>query len=105
MLRNLLCIFLIIIICISGGCKKEYKFLQDSSQISSIEIVELTDNIIDGQIEQIVICVVGDTKGFMEDFEKIDCRGMFDDPTGVEPGEKAIKIIYNSGEYELIGSN
>lgn len=80
----------------------KYKFLDSSSEIERIEIVEVTGKYIDGQDEQVFICSVEDKEALLKDLNKIKCSMHIGDPACIQPGCKAVKIIYNSGEYELI---
>ena len=81
----------------------KYKFLDSSSEIEKIEIVEVTGNYIGGQDEQIFICSVEEKEALLKDLKELKCSRILGDPTCIQPGDKVVKIIYKNGEYELIG--
>ena len=108
MKRRILSVVLCLIIIFSTvflcGCKKNYRFLNDTSEIHSIEIVTLGPPQ-DGDIipQQTVVCKVEDISGFLQDFSKVDCFSQMP-PSEVRELSTVIKITYNNGEYELIDS-
>lgn len=83
----------------------KYEFLHDSSEISSIEIVEVGEKNSQGNIEQNTIYIIENIEVFMRDFAKVDCYILYSDPTGIENNTTVIKVIYNNNDYELIGAD
>ena len=100
-------VILFLIVWCTVGCsvKIPYDFLQDVLEVKSGEIVDVTENIMDGQAEQIVICTVEDSKAFMQELNELNCYLVLGDPIGIESKQTAIKIIYSDGEYDLITYN
>ena len=94
----------IFVIGLLSGCKKEvsYNFIQDQSEIDTIEIIEVGEPDLQGVNEQISICTIEDTTSFMGKFNQMKCYDHYGDPIGVLPDTIAIKILYSNGEYELI---
>lgn len=74
-----------------------------------IEIVEVgekkTQNGGDAFQQTIMICEVPNQIAFLCDFREMNCYWVWNDPMGVQLGEKVIKILYADGDYELIGVN
>lgn len=82
----------------------EYDYYLRKAEINAIEIVEL------GELNQIkipelkrVICEIKDHEAFLNDFEKVSCYLNEAFPAITHGNEKAIRITYNNGCYELIG--
>jgi hypothetical protein len=100
-------VILLFAFCISfiSGCsvKTHYNFMHDVSQINKIQIVEAGSQIIDGELEQKIIGEVTDNTVFLDSFSQLECFINTGDPRGIRNGQKAIKIIYCNGDYELIG--
>ncbi len=106
-----------IIVCISTifcllftSCRKEtYRFLNDESEISCIEIISLKysswgswDS--NESKEEILICKINDVSNFLDDFSKINVDSCYPPPDRYDEicRQTVIKITYNNGEYELI---
>ena len=103
MKKGLLFILIVSVLLMFSGClRKEYRFLQDTVNISSIQIVEIGKMDIGDEAEQKTICVIEDIKAFLKDFLGVDCLQRFSDPTCIADNATVIKIIYIDGEYELI---
>lgn len=88
-----------------GGCEKktEYDFLQNKSEIKSIEIVEMGKFEENVEVDSMtVICVIEEIENFLTDFLEMNCYCNFGDPQGVMEYSKVIKITYNNDEFELI---
>lgn len=88
-----------------------YVFLNDISEINTIEIIkvvefnELSENAYKvGPISEIVLEIT-DKSGFLKEFNSVKCylHGYPHAAVGISVGERAIKIIYNNDEYEIIG--
>ena len=99
-------LLLIIILLSLNGCSKnvDYKYLHNSNQITSIEIVKCGEINSEGELPQTLISKVDDTEVFLKDFEKLDCFLIFTDPKGVGENIIAIKFNYEYAEYELISA-
>lgn len=84
--------------------KTEYNFLDRESNISSIQIVKVGKYEFSWRIpeQQTVICEIDDVSEFLQKFKGIDCFLNEGTPTKVDSYEKAIKITYEGGYYELI---
>ena len=83
--------------------KKAYEFINEESEISTIEIVKLCEYDKEaGEFREEIISTIEDHSTFLSDFKKIDCYNHWSDPTGVEENDVVIKITYKNGEYELI---
>lgn len=88
--------------------KTDYEFLQDVSEIQSIEIVILRDvEDVDGTITPIfdLVQTVQDIESFLKDFSDVDCYNRISDPSCADQGTRIIKITYNNGDYEFIGAS
>ena len=106
-------LLLCFIVCIMfTGCKKEkYQFMEDLSQISNIEIVELLgfETIENEGLKPILktICIIKDKQAFLDDFTQLSCSYRWNDPTGIDMeyiGRTILKIEYVDGKYELISN-
>ena len=82
----------------------EYDYYLRKAEINAIEIVEL------GELDQKrtpelkrVICEIKDLEAFLNDFENVNCYLNENFPAIACGNEKAIRITYNNGCYELIG--
>ena len=83
--------------------KKAYEFINEESEISTIEIVKLCEYDKEaGEFREEIISTIEDHSTFLLDFKKIDCYNHWSDPTGVEENDVVIKITYENDEYELI---
>ena len=95
---------IILVTVLITGCsnQKEYELLNDASLISEIQIVWVGERSEDEYVpSQTVLSVVEDTDAFIRELLSIDVKPLYP-PDSVASNEKAIKIIYNNGEYELI---
>ena len=99
-------LFAIILLLLLTTCFKNvnYKYLDDPDQIISIEIVKCGEINSNGELPQTLISKVENTNQFLQDFEKLECKLIFTDPTGVGTNIVAIKFNYPNGEYELISA-
>ena len=96
---------LMILICVLSACsgKKAYEFINDESEISTIEIVKLCEYDQEkGEYQEQLISTIEDHETFLSDFKKVACYNHWTDPTGVFEDDIVIKIYYENGEYELI---
>ncbi len=93
--------------------KASYEFLREETAINKIEIVIINDfgehNEESYKIGPIlkVVLEIQEKDVFLDDFNLLRCylRGYPHAAQGVSIGETAIKILYNTGEYEIIGVN
>ena len=105
MKKVVILIFTFAIMFMGVGCEKkaEYEFLQDVSEINTIEIVKIG---VSKEGEEIIpmtsISIVNDKENFLREFLQINCYCNPGDPQGVVENAKVIKVIYNNGEFELI---
>ena len=105
-----LCLFLCLTF--SGCMVVKYKFMEDVSEISNIEIVKLIglkqeENIVVAPVLETVHKIT-DKEAFLEDFDKLSCRLRWTEPTGIDSeyiGRLILKIEYLDGKYELISDN
>ncbi len=86
------------------GCKQEYPFIQDKSEISLIEIVSLKYVFVEsGDPEEIIICEVENISDFLNDFSRIDFDYRYPPTfTNYVNTPTVVKITYENGEYEWI---
>lgn len=83
--------------------KKTYEFINEESEMSTIEIVKLCEYDQEkGEYKEELISVVEDHSAFLSDFKKVECYNHWTDPTGVFEDDTVIKITYKNDEYELI---
>lgn len=91
-----------------SGCylNVRYSFLHDTSEIASIEIVEILEpqNINDTQIEKALI-TIEDVERFLKEFSKIPCDKIYGQPSSIFGGTIVIKLTYTNGAYELISND
>ena len=73
-------------------------------EIESIVITAVTINE-EMAIQQADCKEIENTTAFLLDFERIECDTWWGDPLGISKDCYAIKVIYQSGEYELITWN
>ncbi len=104
MRRFMICFVLMLGLLLGCGKKVSYDFLHSQSEISTIEIIEVGEADEQGVNEQITLCTIDDKDAFLEGFNQLDCYKHIGDPIGVKPTKRAIKIVYNNGEYELISA-
>ena len=81
---------------------EEYAFMYDTSKVSSIEIVKTHWSNDGDELIQTTEYVIKDTEKFLNDFVQMECSLRYADPRGIEIGANAVKIIYDTSEYELI---
>lgn len=108
MKKYLLCFLYILFINMLLGCSPSctYEFLQHSSNIEKIEIVDVAPfyNHIEGGPEIINVIkeiVDAEQEDFLEAFLRVPCYRYFGDRKEYIGGE-AIRIIYLDGSFELI---
>ncbi|MBR2341814.1 MAG: hypothetical protein IKA72_05350 [Clostridia bacterium] len=90
-----------------------YEFLKDISEIQTIEIVLIKDFDEDNEESYKVgpaldiILQIKEKENFLNEFNLLKSYLHWYPHTaeGISTGEKAIKILYKSGEYEIIGAN
>lgn len=89
--------------CVSLNKVRDYEFLFDPAEITSIEIVVLGEYDKDiGLFEENVISVIEDHETFLNEFRALECRQHFMDPLRVNEGYTVIKLTYSNGGFELI---
>ena len=91
-------IFLIGVCLLFTGCKTYY-FEYDTSEISTIEIVNI-ERMDNGGWGYTVLCSIQDKETFLNEFSQIPCYSVAP-PGGVEVGEKAIRFLFQNGESEF----
>ncbi|MBQ7016153.1 MAG: hypothetical protein IJN10_04275 [Firmicutes bacterium] len=97
--------FLVCFFCFFVGCKSSVKYdlLFDESKISLIQIVEIGEyNQEKYEFELRKIAEISEVEQYLDDFEKIQCKSHYSAPLDLEQGSVVAKIMYESGEYELI---
>ena len=86
------------------GCsnQKEYELLNDASLISEIQIVWVGERS-EGEYvpSQTVLSVVENTDSFVDELLSVDSELLYP-PASIPLDAKAVKIIYNNGDYELL---
>ena len=101
--RAFMCTMLSILVLLFCGCLtgREYYFLQEKSNISSIQIVSLDESKDEnGAPVQTLLYEIKDIERFLSDFCAMDCQSV--SPPSEPISTILIKIIYSDGEYELI---
>ena len=100
---NILVTVMLGIALITGcGKQQEYSLLNDVTEISEVQIVWVGERAGgESRPPQTTLCVVEDTDAFIRELLSINVKPLYP-PDSVASNEKAIKIIYNNGEYELI---
>ena len=96
---------LMVVVSMLSACngKKPYEFINEESEMNTIEIVKLCEHDHEkGEFQEELISVVEDHSAFLSDFKKVECYNHWTDPTGVSEDDVVIKITYMNGEYELI---
>ena len=113
--KTLLLVFIICLFFSSCKIRKDfetsYEFLNDISKIDTIEIIKVVefDELYEDGYEVApnteIVLEITDKIGFLEGFNSVQCYmlGYPHAAEGVSVGERAIKIIYNNDEYEIIG--
>lgn len=105
MKKTIIALFLIFILFALPGCylDVEYEFFHDISEITSIKIVEVLDFDYEKlRYEENVLVVIEDIDVFLQEFSKIYCKEIFNDPETVYPNTIVIKVEYSNGDYEHI---
>jgi len=110
MKKYILCICFIIIIALSfSGCFSLFsstsnRYMDDESNITSIEVVKLGEfNQNNYKFnEESVLFKVENLKQFCEDFSKVSRSTNNGDPRSLYTGDIVIKIVYSNENYELI---
>ena len=103
-MKKLITLFLIVMILILPGCKRDYMFLYDTSRIIEIQIVDITGyDIVDDEmvIYSSVLLSVNNKAEFIEDFLQVKCY-MKTPPSDAYYEKKAIKFVYDTGEYGFV---
>ena len=98
-------IFISFCICITGsGCslRIDYDFLNDTSEILTIEIVVINEFVAYSEPLYETICLIEDEQEFLNDFSKIECNKRFSDPKEIYKNVPVIRIAYKNNEYEFI---
>lgn len=86
------------------GCsnQKAYELLNDASLISEIQIVWVGERSEGEYIpSQTVLSVVENTDSFVDELLSVDSESLYP-PASIPLDAKAVKIIYNNGDYELL---
>lgn len=88
-----------------SGCylDVEYEFFHDTSEITSIKIVEVLNFDYEKLCyEENVLATIENTEVFLQEFSEIHCEEIFNDPETIEPNTIVIKVLYSNGDYEFI---
>ncbi len=97
--KSLMIIILILTILLASGCgRRNFKFYDDEDAVERIEIVN-----VESDLNYTVLKTISndDENRFINDLSKVSFNDyIFGDP--MEVAGKAIKITYESGNYELI---
>lgn len=99
----LICICLLLILLSGCGIKKTYRYMYEKSRIVGIDIVYVGDSVDDYVFEVEKVKTVSDTASFISAFEKLSCYLIYTAPKGIQSDSMAIKIIYDNGNYEIVG--
>lgn len=95
---------IILVTVLITGCsnQKEYELLNDASLISEIQIVWVGERS-EGEYvpSQTVLSVVENTDSFVDELLSVDSELLYP-PASIPLDAKAVKIIYNNGDYELL---
>ena len=95
---------IILVTVLITGCsnQKEYELLNDASLISEIQIVWVGERS-EGEYvpSQTVLSVVENTDSFVDELLSVDSELLYP-PASIPFDAKAVKIIYNNGDYELL---
>ena len=108
MKKPIIALFLICFILMLPGCylDVEYEFFHDTSEITSIKIVEIFEH--DHEklyYKENILATIENTNIFLQEFSEIHCEEIFNDPLTVEPNTIVIKVLYSNGDYEYINYN
>ena len=77
--------------------------MYEKSRIVGIDIVYVGDSVDDYVFEVEKVKTVSDTASFISAFEKLSCYLIYTAPKGIQSDSMAIKIIYDNGNYEIVG--
>ena len=92
----------------SSCIRTSYMFINDESEIVSVEIVECDYTIVDEKIfpSSKLLATIDDIELFMKDFNKISYRLplLAGDPERFDFCEIAIKFNFKNGDYQLVGN-
>ena len=80
----------------------KYKFMNDTSEISSIEFVECGYNWEEDDYYENKLAEVTEVEEFISDLSKIKYHSIVGIVAGFSDSLVGIKIIYSNGEYEII---
>jgi hypothetical protein len=102
--RVVVSIILICILLVGCSFPTAYDFLQDTTEITAVEIIEVkVPASHESEWTWEVLREVENIDVFLNRFGKIDCYSHNTDPLGIESDSVVILIIYADGEYEMIG--
>lgn len=100
---NILVTVMLGIALITGcGKQQEYSLLNDVTEISEVQIVWVGERS-EGEYvpSQTVLSVVENTDSFVDELLSVDSELLYP-PASIPLDAKAVKIIYNNGDYELL---
>ena len=101
-------IVILLFVALLGVCsctqKDVYELMHLQNEISFIAIVSISINE-NMEIEQTELQIINDTDAFLKEFRKVSCYTWWGDPIGLTEDDYVIKIVYQTGEYELIAWN
>ena len=98
---------LLLLLVMLTACRRPqtYPLLAPQEEIVGISLVAISFDQ-RGAVVETELCPIDDVTAFMADFRALDCFTWYGDPLGVtEEGKNAtaVKMMYHSGAYELIG--
>ena len=105
-MKKIFCFLFMLYLLLLTGCeiKSNYQFLNDTKNIVSIQIVQVTWDNSTHEFKEHTLSTIDDINMFLDEFCKLDCYSLYTDPLGIDDNSIVIKIIYNNQEYELISS-
>ena len=93
---------LMVVVLVLSACsgKKAYKFINEESEMSTIEIVRLCEY--DQEKEEFkeeLISVIENRSDFLSDFKKVECYNHWSDPNGVHEGDVVIRHFEDNPSF------
>ena len=107
------CILVLSMLMGLSGClsallfERDYRFMNEESEITTIEIVEIDPEApnSEGEIIQATVGSVADVDAFLSEFSNLTCHEtpIFASPNYFFESGLVIKFVYQNGDYELVG--